>query len=755
MHFSANGTLPRERIDCGGDSGESMTNWESDEGEGEDYSDALPIEMDLGDYRITGYLGRGSFGITYRARELKLRRDVAIKEYMPREWARRYPDHSIGTVSRRTSGTFRYGLDRFTMEAQNLAACRQENIVKVHRLLEQNCTSYMVMELLDGETLEARIARTGKIAWSDLAPMFRALIDGCRDIHRRGILHRDIKPANIVLRESEPDRDEVSVACQPVLIDFGAARELRRQGAAKLSTILTEEYAPLEQWSDKQEQGPYTDVYALAATISHALTGIAPTPAPARKAEGADSILRIARNLAPDDIVNGLDHALRLEPSQRPQNMDEWMAEMPSLLAVPVQGERRRIDRRAVLALAGGAALAGTAGWLLLARGDIKASARPLHVAWARAFDALGPRGVNPAIAITGDGALVVASLASGDDVRMLALQLDRDGNEQARWLSPDRNAQAYTVRAAPGGGAFVGGGVDMLTQDGSAVSGKGLLVRLGPGFSELWRSDFEGAIVTSLIPRGPRDLLAAFDGVNRSGVAMLQRVSDSGQKVGAPIELNDRRGDSAKKVIALPNGTFAVLGLRDTGSTSRSIWVSCVDPNGRELWRASSDAAIAAQGVAWSEGWDLAAAADALFVVGRGVQSAIDTSEAGNPQLLHHSLVMRLDLAKGGDLKWLRCNYEPAPVAATANASARCVAAIGAVEPAVYLAGWWHTLPYRGWLRQIGGEGDVVWTDEAFGPQGFVPTHLQLDEGGGYAAGIFTPNPQTNKLMVVRLAVA
>lgn len=731
-----------------------MKDWEEDEGEGEDYSDALPLEMDLGDYRITGYLGRGSFGITYRAREVKLRRDVAIKEYMPREWARRYPDHSIGTVSRRTSGTFRYGLDRFTMEAQNLAACRQENIVKVHRLLEENRTSYMVMELLDGETLEARIAREGRIAWADLAPMFRALIDGCRDIHRRGILHRDIKPANIVLRDAESDRGDHPSSCQPVLIDFGAAREIRQQGQAKLSTILTEEYAPLEQWSDKQEQGPFTDIYALAATISHALTGIAPTPAPARKAEGGNSTLAAARDLAPDDILRGLDHALRLESSQRPQSMDEWMAEMPSLLAVQPQVERRRIDRRAVLALAGGAALAGLAGWMLLSRRDISGSARPLRVAWAHAFDSLGSHGVNPAIAITDDGVMAVASLASGDDVRMLALQLDQDGRERARWISSDRNAQAFAVRPAPGGGAFVGGGVDMLTEEGGAVaSGKGLLVRLGSGFSEQWRSEFDGAIVTSLIPQGSRDLLAAFDGVNRSGVAMLQRVSEAGQKMGPPIELNDRRGDSARKVVALANGTLAVLGSREDGS-SRSIWVSCVNTQGTELWRASDAGAAAAPGIAWSEGWDLAAAGDALFIVGRGVLAGIDTSEADNPQLLHRSMIMRLDLANGGAMKWLRCDYEPVPTTATASASARCVAAIGAGEPSVYVAGW-HSIPYRAWLRQIGGSGEVVWAEEALGPPGFAPTHLQLDERGGYAAGIFNPDPQTAKLMVVSFVTA
>jgi hypothetical protein len=731
-----------------------------------DYFDALPLDTDLGDYRITGYLGRGSFGITYRARETKLKRDVAIKEYMPREWARRFPDNSIGTVARKTSGTFHYGLERFTMEAQNLAACRQENIVKVHRLLEQNATSYMVMELLDGETLETRIVRAGRLPWAELGPIFRALLAGLRDIHRRGILHRDVKPANIVLRDLGDEQSGAAGGCQPVLIDFGAAREIRRQAGGRLSTILTEEYAPLEQWTGAEEQGPYTDVYALAATVSHALTGIVPTMAPARKSGPNESMTTKAAGLAPDDVLRGLDRGLMLDAAQRPQSIDEWLAEMPSLdrTAAPAAAPehdaagrgRRPINRRAVLALGGGAALTGVAAWLLLSpRADISGAARPLRVDWARAYDPVGQYGFRPAIAPAPDGgAFVVASVALGESVHMVAMKLDARGVERARWMSPESNAQAFAVRPAPGGGIFVGGGADMLTEGGAVVSGKGLLVRLDTRFSQVWRTEFEGAILTSLIPQGQNELLAAFDGADRSGVAMLQRVGDNGQKRGAQIELNDRRGDSARKVIALANGTLAVLGQRESGPTNRSIWVSCVNPDGRELWRASDSGEVAARGLAWSEGWDIAAAGDGLIVVGRGVKAALDTSEAGHPQSIHRSMAMRLDPGKGGAIQWLRADYEPDPRAATASASARCIATIGASEPSVYVAGW-HNIPYQGWLRQLDGEGNVVWAMESLGPRGFLPTHVQLDESGGYAVGLFNPDPQTIKLMVVRLVSA
>jgi Protein kinase domain len=736
-----------------------------DEEDGDDYSDALPLGTDLGDYQITGYLGRGSFGITYRARETKLKRDVAIKEYMPREWARRFADNSIGTVARKTSGSFHYGLERFTMEAQNLAACRQENIVKVHRLLEQNATSYMVMELLDGETLETRIVRAGRLPWAELAPVFRALIDGCRDIHRRGILHRDIKPANIVLRNLQDERADGGGGCQPVLIDFGAAREIRRQAGGRLSAILTEEYAPLEQWTGNQEQGPYTDIYALAATVSHALTGAVPTMAPARMSGQVEPLAVSAAGLAPEDILRGLDRGLTLDAAQRPQSIDDWLTEMPSLSGsahaaasdAPVAADSGRgpVNRRAIFALAGGAALTGVAAWLLLSRSDIGGSARPLRVDWAKAYDPVGPRGVKPVVAIAPDGgALVGASLATGESVHMLAMRIDSRGTEQGRWTSPEGAAQAFAVRTAPGGGLFVGGGADMLADGAAVTSGKGLLVRLDSRFTQLWRTEFDGAILTSLIPQGQNELLAAFDGVNRSGVAMLRRLSDNGQLRGGPIELNDRRGDSARKVIALPDGTLAVLGTRESGPTNRSIWVSCVDPEGNELWRSSDAGELAGNGLAWSEGWDLAAAGNALFVVGRGAKAAIDSSEPDNPQPIHRSAAMRLDLDKGGGIQWLRTGYEPDPRSAVTSASARCLATVGASEPYLYAAGW-HNIPYQGWLRQLDGEGEVVWALEQLGPRGFLPTHLELDDAGGYAAGIFNPDPQTVKLMVIRFVSA
>jgi hypothetical protein len=295
-----------------------------------------------------------------------------------------------------------------------------------------------------------------------------------------------------------------------------------------------------------------------------------------------------------------------------------------------------------------------------------------------------------------------------------------------------------------------VGGGAEMLVDGSTTVSGKGLLVRLDGRFSQIWRTEFDGAILNSLIPQGQGGLLAAFDGVDRSGVAMLRRIAENGQLRGGPIELNDRRGDSTRRVVAAANGTLAVLGARESGA-NRSIWISSVNPDGGELWRASDAGELRPHDLAWTEGRDIVAAAGSLFVVGRGASTAIDTREAGNPQPIHRSMAMRLDPGKSGAVQWLRVDYEPEPRAATANASALCLAKVDAAEPSIYAAGWRNT-PSEGWLRQLDGDGNVVWAIDALGPRGFVPTHLQLDETGGYVAGVFNPDSQTAKLMVIRL---
>ena len=105
----------------------------------------------------------------------------------------------------------------------------------------------------------------------------------------------------------------------------------------------------------------------------------------------------------------------------------------------------------------------------------------------------------------------------------------------------------------------------------------------------------------------------------------------------------------------------------------------------------------------------------------------------------------------KSGAVQWLRFDYEPEPRTATANASALCLATVDAGEPSIYAAGWRNT-PSEGWLRQLDGDGNVIWAIDALGPRGFVPTHLQLDETGGYVVGVFNPDSQTAKLMVIRL---
>ena len=235
---------------------------------------ALPMGARIADYELIEVLGDpGSFGITYRATDLHLKRDVAIKEYFPAEYAVRRTDGLVAPRDESRRSTFEWGLERFSEEARTLAQFDHRNIVKVLRLIaDVNGTAYIVMELVRGRTLESIVLDTGPMEAAAFNPLFAQLLDGCAAIHGIGILHRDVKPSNII----------VTAAGAPVLIDFGAARDLALQKKAGFTAIVTDTYSPPEQYSREQPQGPWTDIYALAATAYFALSGGPPPPSTAR-----------------------------------------------------------------------------------------------------------------------------------------------------------------------------------------------------------------------------------------------------------------------------------------------------------------------------------------------------------------------------------------------------------------------------------------------------------------------------------------
>jgi serine/threonine protein kinase len=318
---------------------------------------ALPDGYKLHWYEIHAILGRGGFGITYLALDTNLNHEVAIKEFLPTDLAMRASDSSIHPISDDHTDTFGWGLNRFITEAQTLAQFRHPNIVLVHSVFEANGTAYMVMEYEKGESLDEAYNLNRLTSEDDLLGLLFPLMDGLQRIHESGFVHRDIKPKNIYLRDDG----------RPVLLDFGSARQALGVETRTLTTLVSPGYAPFEQYNATREsdkQGPWTDIYALGATIYRGMSGKSPVDALARanaKLEGNKDILEPAVDLGRDkfsqQFLEAIDRALRFAPEERPQSIGEWRAMLPewedaATVAAPgaasTRGPRgRSIDRDA------------------------------------------------------------------------------------------------------------------------------------------------------------------------------------------------------------------------------------------------------------------------------------------------------------------------------------------------------------------------------------------------------------------------
>jgi serine/threonine protein kinase len=276
---------------------------------------ALPVGTGVGRYRITAVLGRGGFGITYRAHDAKLNREVAIKEYLPSVFAVRHDGIAVLPSSTKSAEDFAVGRERFLEEGRILAGLqRTPAIVLVHDFLEANGTAYIVMELVRGTTLEACLKAKGPLSSREVERILWPLLDGLERVHDTGFLHRDIKPANII----------IGATGEPTLIDFGASRAAMVGRTTSLTAIFTPGYAALEQFTSAR-QGPSTDIYGLAATLYHAITGQKPPNAVERVVE--DALLPLAiRRLAgfSRDLLLGIDAGLAVRAGDRPQSIAAW-----------------------------------------------------------------------------------------------------------------------------------------------------------------------------------------------------------------------------------------------------------------------------------------------------------------------------------------------------------------------------------------------------------------------------------------------
>lgn len=277
----------------------------------------LPMGTRLGEFEIVDLIGEGGFGIVYLAYDHSLERHVALKEYMPSGLATRTTKMAVTVKSQHNASTFTAGLKSFINEARLLAQFDSPSLVKVHRFWEGNGTAYMVMPYYQGITLkqalkERKIKPTEQWIRQLLADLFGAI----ETIHLVQCFHRDIAPDNILLLENG----------RPLLLDFGAARRVIGDLTQCLTVILKPGFAPIEQYADIAglRQGPWTDIYALAAVVYYLITGKAPPPAVARIVHDEMLPAREAgKGRYSASFLAVLDKALAVKPEQRYQSIAE------------------------------------------------------------------------------------------------------------------------------------------------------------------------------------------------------------------------------------------------------------------------------------------------------------------------------------------------------------------------------------------------------------------------------------------------
>lgn len=263
-------------------------------------------------YRIRRLIGSGGFSLIYLAEDEDLHDEVAIKEYLPRAYAVREAHGQMRALDPTKLTSLHRGRALFHKEASILGALRHPNIVNVRNCLQQNQTSYLVMDYAPGRNLGQYIKqRRGGMSTHFLLHVFPPLLDALAQIHDRGMLHLDIKPANIHLATGR----------RPLLLDFGAVYRLDEDKSQRRTNVITPGFSPLEQYASAGDIGPWSDIYAVGATMRACVEGVVPLAAAERKIK--DTLPPAAvrfRKTHPEPLLQLIDWAMALDRYARPQN---------------------------------------------------------------------------------------------------------------------------------------------------------------------------------------------------------------------------------------------------------------------------------------------------------------------------------------------------------------------------------------------------------------------------------------------------
>jgi serine/threonine protein kinase len=279
-------------------------------------------------YSIQKVLGQGGFGITYLAYDQKLDQEVCIKELFVSGNSTRGVNM---TVQSQGNADFSFSdfVDRFLQEARQLARFQHPNIVRVIDIFKENDTAYTVMEFVNGETLKERVQRTGAMEEKEAMLLINQLLDAVEAVHAKGMLHRDIKPDNVLINPEG----------QVVLIDFGSAREFGEGKTTHQTAMITPGYAPPEQYSERAKRGPFTDIYALGATMYYLLTGEKPVASTDRSFEEL-----IAPHVLNPKVSSQVSSAVLLALEIKPENRFQDIAEMKGALTTLLSKNLKKVS---------------------------------------------------------------------------------------------------------------------------------------------------------------------------------------------------------------------------------------------------------------------------------------------------------------------------------------------------------------------------------------------------------------------------
>ncbi len=285
---------------------------------------SLPPDTMIGGYRVVRRISSGGFGVVYLATDAQ-GQEFAIKEYLPSSLTTREAGELVPKVATEKLTLYRLGLKSFFEEGRSLAQIAHPSVVSVMNFFRENETVYMVMNHLEGSTLQdfiiiARDLKKQKIfRESTIRSLFDEILRGLRVVHQHKMLHLDIKPANIFITNDN----------RSILIDFGAAREVLNKEGSFIRPMYTPGFAAPEMYRRDGKMGPWTDIYAIGACIYSCMQGYPPNDAPQRQEKDRLSLsLSRLRGIYSDDLINAVEWSMALDPLERPQSVFSLQKEL-------------------------------------------------------------------------------------------------------------------------------------------------------------------------------------------------------------------------------------------------------------------------------------------------------------------------------------------------------------------------------------------------------------------------------------------